>query len=201
MPDVGEQHGGLGVVEGLPATRIARPLFAELAREPLFVLFMQVPGLLLKGLGQGFLQLHVLHDGAQVLPVELGLHRLGQLLGAQGFGEVVVGTQEHALAHVAPLLQRGQQDQRRLAEPRVFPQVLQQAKTTHARHVDVADDQVGLVFLDQAPGGESVAGFEHFVALVFQHHADEFECSAIVFRYHYQGHRCAVSGYTWNRAS
>ncbi|OGB17155.1 MAG: hypothetical protein A3B67_05150 [Burkholderiales bacterium RIFCSPHIGHO2_02_FULL_66_10] len=162
---------------------------------------MQVPGLLFKGLGQGFLQVHVLHGGAQVLPVELGPDRLGQFLGAQGFGEVVVGTQKHALTHVAPLLQRGQQDQGCLAESGVFAQVLQQVKTTHARHVDVADDQVGLVFLDQVPGGETIAGFEHFVALVFQHHADEFECSAIVFRYHYQGHRCAVSGYTWNRAS
>ena len=83
---------------------ILRPLLAQLASEAVFVLLVQIPGLLLERLRKrvpGFL---LLERAPHLLAVELRVHRFDEFPWPQWFGEEVVSAKDHPLAHVCALL-------------------------------------------------------------------------------------------------
>ena len=185
---VGIQHGGAGKLVLVLRRRAFRPLFTERPHHALFVQRADLLALVVKRDLHGLANILRAHDLGPVAFVQLRADGFAQLLRRKRLGQVVVGTCCHALAHVAAVLQRGQQNHGGFGQRIVVAHLIQHLEAVQKRHLDIADDQVRLVLANQRQSLGTVFCSHDLVALFFQHLADQQAGARIIINHHDQGH-------------
>src|SRR5581483_5506728 len=138
VPDVREQDRRVGdLARGLGRIDVeerAPGIFAHGARAELL---LEARGLGEQPRGQSLRRGLVL--------AQPGVDRGHQLVARERLREVVVGAEIHSAAQAGAIVERGEEHERGIGEAGLGAQRLEHREAVHLRHVDVAQDEVGLV--------------------------------------------------------
>ena len=91
---------------------------------------------------------------------ETGVDGGDEVVGFDGFGEIVVGAEVHAGADVALLAPAGEKDERKVGGRGFLSQRFQYAMAVHLGHGDVAHHEIGLFAAGEVDALAAVSRFE-----------------------------------------